>query len=92
MSYKAWILKEHKAIAEEHPMGPKDELDLMDHWAIHRPKMHKELTQMGILAETAHVLTEKAYLETMANEAARMPPTDSREQAEANWLLMEPES
>lgn len=60
-------------------------------WEVGRPEMWARLTNQGLVDDLALVLqvamweSEKRYLK------AGMPPTDAREQAEREWLMLEPE-
>jgi hypothetical protein len=85
-----WIKQESSRIALEFPRGGEVEERLVDNWKALRPKMVESLGPLTPLL--AHVLMDKMLNARRANVEAGMPPTDAREQAERDWLLMEPES
>lgn len=60
-------------------------------WRILRPQMWARLQQQGITDDLALVLQVAMWEATDRYEKAGMPPTDAREQAEREFLLMEPE-
>jgi hypothetical protein len=87
-----WVKDKSQELAEEWPMGGQAERNLMSHWRLNRPQMVARLERLGILQELAHVLenlraqTVREYLDS------GMGPTDAREQADQDWLLLDPEA
>lgn len=77
---------------EEWPIGSLKEREMIELWRRIRPQMTARLESMGILEEFAHLLhcrrmeAEDQYLK------AGMGWPDSREQANLDWLIVEPES
>ena len=74
------------------PINNPRNQEILRYWEANRPKMLAELRHLGLPA-----LTLATYLQAKMATAAHeylmggMPPTDAREQAEQEWLLMEPE-
>lgn len=60
-------------------------------WRVLRPQMWARLQEQGIADDLALVLQVAMWDAFDQYEKAGMPPTDAREQAEREWLLMEPE-
>lgn len=92
MATMDWFKQESAKLAEEMPVGSKLETDLIEHWKVHSPKMAARMEKAGALEAAAHVLVDQMLEEAKQLRKAGMPATDAREQAEAGWLLMEPES
>lgn len=86
-----WTTRKSREIAQESPLGSPAEADLTRHWRLNRPQMVARLERLNVLPQMAHVLWHLMYQAEKANKAAGMPPTDAAEQAERDWLLMEPE-
>ncbi len=88
-----WINREAAKLEERGfiPGSPRED-DLLRHWQIHRPKMLSELMAAGLAEKFAMVLLEKQYQSMREYLQAGMPPTDAREEADREWLLMEPEA
>ena len=90
--FKAWVLKESRRLADDvMPMGSPTQRQMLGFWKLHRPKMWAQLNRLGITRELAHVLDEKCQETIDKNLAAGMYSTDAREEAEKDWLLLEPE-
>lgn len=87
-----WAKTESAKIATDWPLGSRAEKELIQHWRRVRPQMVARLQETGALAALAHVLNHKMIEALQRNRAAGMPPTDAREEAEKDWLLMEPEA
>jgi len=87
-------IKAESAKAAEDLFGPGGTIqdEMVEQWREIRPKMVADLERQGILAEFAHLIlvrreeTEDRYL------AAGMGWPDSREQANLDWLIYEPET
>ncbi len=60
-------------------------------WRILRPKMWARLQQDGTTDDLALIVQVAMWDAMERYEKAGMPPTDAREQAEQEWLMMEPE-
>jgi len=61
-------------------------------WARLRPKMMLRLRLQGIAKDLAVVLQAAMWDAVDRYEKAGMPPTDARETAEREWLMLEPEA
>lgn len=92
LQFLTWVRRESALLAQEWPPGGKLERDLLAHWAIHRPQMMARLETLKVAVPLAHVLVDRMLKATTANLQAGMGPTDATEQAERDWLMMEPES
>jgi hypothetical protein len=92
LQFLTWVRQESDKLAELWPMGSKVELDLLAHWRIHRPQMMAQLEAHKVAEKLAHVLLNRMYHAMKANLRAGMGPTDATEQAEQDWLMLEPES
>ena len=90
--FKAWVTKESRRLSDYvMPMGGPTQSQMLEFWKLHRPKMWVQLNRLGIAKELAHVLDEKCQEAIRKNLAAGMYSTDAREEAEKDWLLLEPE-
>ena len=72
------------------PKGSPAEKTVLAAWANSSPKMMADLGPEAAKA-LAHVLVDRKLKAQAAYEKAGMPPTDAVEQAEQEWLLLEPE-
>lgn len=64
---------------------------ILDAWRQDSPKMTKQLTDLGILDDMAYVSQERMWRAAEAYRRGGLPPTDAREQAERDHLMLEPE-
>ena len=86
------LAKEAQRIKDEEGKGDLErQREMMAFWTEHRPKMVRRLGPQA-LEDLAVVLTYRMHEAVDANLEAGMYATDAREQAERDWLLMEPES
>lgn len=60
-------------------------------WEINRPRMWSRLVTQGLVNDLALVLQTAMWEASDRYLKAGMPPTDAREQAEMEWLMLEPE-
>lgn len=90
-TFAAWVRRESKALAEDWPMGSRDEKKLLESWGTQRPQMLADLRRLGVAEELAHVLRNREGEAVRELLKARMGPTDAREQAAREWLMLEPE-
>ncbi len=88
---------ESKAKAQE--MRDREEIYSLDlhkrilkAWRILRPKMWASLKENGTAEDLALVLQVAMWDAVDRYEKAGIPPTDARELAEREWLMMEPEN
>lgn len=90
--FQAWVRKESRRLSQKTgaPGGPMQSR-MLEYWELYRPLMWARLQKMGIAKELAHVLDEKCEEAIRKNLAAGMYSTDAREEAEKDWLLLEPE-
>lgn len=76
---------------EEWGIGSQMEREMIEQWRAIRPKMTARLEQAGILKEFAHLIETRRFEAQKMYERAGMPYPDSREQAEQEWLICDPE-
>ena len=60
-------------------------------WKADSPAMYLRLRTQGVLEAMAYVRQQKMWEQNDALVKAGMPPTDAREQAERDNLMLEPE-
>ena len=61
-------------------------------WRLNRPKMTSQLRDLKILDDLALVLQMAMWESEEAYSQSGMPLTDAREQAEREWLMLDPEN
>jgi hypothetical protein len=86
-----WFKIESRKLLPDEPGSPL-ETDVIATWRRTSPQMAARLEAAGALEAAAHVLVDRMLKAERVYEAAGMPPTDAREQAEQEWLMLEPES
>ena len=64
----------------------------METWRRDSPQMYNRLKKLKILADLAFVCQERMWLASEMYRKAGMPPTNAREQAERDHLMLEPEA
>lgn len=77
---------------EDWPMGSQREREMIVEWRQIRPKMVARLESMGILNEFAHLIESRRFEAMEQYQKAGMGWPDSREQANLDWLIVEPET
>ena len=88
----AWVNQEVANYAHQGLVpGAPDEADAIKNWRHNRHKMYQRLKAQGMLEKTAFVLNQKCQEAMNRYLKAGMPPTDAREQAVAEWMLLGPE-
>ena len=65
---------------------------ILETWKRDSPKMYLRLRSQGVLEAMAYVSQQRMWEESDRLEKAGMPPTDAREQAEREHLMLEPET
>lgn len=65
--------------------------EILKTWRAQRPQMVARLEKLGILDDLAFVVQERMWETLDMYEKSGMPPTDAREQAEMEHLMLEPE-
>ena len=65
---------------------------ILETWKRDSPKMYLRLRSQGVLEAMAFVCQVRMWEESDRLEKAGMPPTDAREQAEREHLMLEPEA
>lgn len=88
----AWVNQQvaeyaHKGLVP----GAADEADAIKDWRHHRPEMYQRLKALGILEKLAFVLSQTCQEAMNRYLTGGMPPTDAREQAVAEWMMLGPE-
>jgi hypothetical protein len=92
-TFKKWVLREHARLkAKEETLNLELRARMLKSWELERPKMYARLKSQGIVEQTADVLQAKMWQAEEKYQAGGMPYPDSKEQAEREWLLLEPES
>lgn len=73
--------------------GPRHPMmeHLLERWENGSPKLWRNLKRMDLVQPLAQVLLHRMYQRMTELERAGMPPTDAREQAEREILMLEPE-
>jgi hypothetical protein len=88
----AWINQEVARYAHQGLVpGAAAEAEAVRNWRHNRYKMYQRLQSLGILEKTAFVLSQKCQEAMNRYVIAGMPPTDAREQAVAEWMMLGPE-
>lgn len=64
---------------------------ILETWRRDSPQMVARLEKLKILDDLAFVCQERMWQATEDNRKSGMPPTDAREQAERDHLMLEPE-
>src|SRR5262245_36583853 len=90
LKLKAWALRESAALEPIWPKGSPAEGRVLASWSVNRPSMLADLGEVGAAA-LAHVLVDRKLKAQVAYEKGGLSPTDAAEQAEQEWLLLEPE-
>lgn len=91
--FRKWVQQKHQEFSQDEELIHNTELDkqIKETWLANSPKMYQDLKRERILDKTAFVLQELMWQENDRLKAAGMPPTDARETAEREWLMLEPE-
>lgn len=71
--------------------GAAEEADAVKDWRHNRPKMYQRLQRLGIVEKLAFVLSQKCQETMNQYVTSGMPPTDAREQAVKDWMMLGPE-
>jgi hypothetical protein len=90
LEVKDWAHRESAALEQAWPKGSPAEKRVLETWKKKRPKMLADLGE-ECAAALAHVLVDRKLKSQRAYERAGMTATDAAEQAEQEWLLLEPE-
>ena len=92
LRFRHWVKTEAQRIADEEGKGSLElHREMVKFWEEHRPQMCRRLGP-ELTKSLAVVLARKMEEAETANLEAGMYRTDAREQAERDWLLMEPET
>lgn len=88
-----WIRRESSRLNKMgETMGSPLEKTTIQRWRRDNPTVIAELDRKKLTEPLAHVLIEKMLEAQRENLKAGMPLTDAREQAERDWLDLEPEA
>jgi hypothetical protein len=60
-------------------------------WQLNSPRMMRALRRWKAAEPLAHILVDRFIRAERDNIKAGLPPTDAREEAEKDWLMLEPE-
>lgn len=77
---------------QEIPINLQLNEQILKTWEALRPVMWRRLAMSKTAEDLALVVQVAMWDAVEAYERAGMPPTDAREQAEREWLMMEPEA
>ena len=86
-----WALAEGSKLQLTDPMGSPLEDQVIQSWKANRPKMVARLAKYGAVNASSSVLVDRMLKSERTNTQAGLPPTDAREEAEKDWLMLEPE-
>lgn len=86
-----WALTESTKLQETDPIGSPMEERVLETWRTKRPKMVAELARYGAVEALAHVLVERCLETEKKLLQSGLPLADAREQAERDWLMLQPE-
>ena len=88
-----WVKKRAQEIRRsEKVLNLQLQARMLETWAHLRPKMMLRLRLQGVANDLAVVLQAAMWAAVDQYEKAGMPPTDARETAEREWLMLEPET
>jgi hypothetical protein len=87
-----WARNQSEKLSAEWPMGSLLESRVLKTWEQNRPNMMRALRRWGAAEPLAHVLVNRFVEAEKTNIKAGLPPTDAREEAEKDWLMMEADS
>ena len=89
----AWVKNRAQEIRRsEEVLNLQLQEKILKTWAQLRPKMMLRLRLQVIADDLAVVLQAAMWAAVDRYEKAGMPPTDARETAEREWLMLEPEA
>lgn len=90
--FAKWVRKEHADLTKrEETLNLQLRKQMLRSWELTRPKMYARLQAGGILEQTADVLQAKMWEAEKMYQEAGMARTDATEQAEREWLMLDPE-
>ena len=91
MKLAQWAKTESRKLVEAETSQPGSpmETDLISLWERQRPDLLSGMKQYGAVRHLAHVLVEKAGAQEMDLIRQGMPPSDAREQAQADWWMLD---
>lgn len=84
-----WYKKESAKLAETQPLGSNLERQTIRRWRKDSPKAAARLAKAKALPQAAHVMTNLMLEMERNNLKQGMPPTDARESAERQFLVLE---
>jgi len=93
-SFRAWVKTTARKIRKTEGRGAiQQQAYMLAYWQEYRPRMWANLKKLGAHAaeDYALVLNTRMWDSAKVYERAGMPPTDARQEAEKEWLLLEPE-
>jgi len=86
-----WAKSESEKLAQTWPMGSVLESRVLRTWQRNSPRMVRSLNRWQATEALAHVLVDRFVQAEVKNIKAGLPPCDAREEAEKDWLMLEPE-
>lgn len=91
-TFVSWVKKEHKRLEDQ---GESYTIPLRQRilkgWEVNQPQMLARLNKAGVAQKLADVLQARMWQAAQEYLDSGMPLSDAREQAEREWLWMEPE-
>ena len=86
-----WAKTESRQLVDSETSQPGSpmETELISLWQKQRPDLLKAMQEYGAVRHLAHVLVEKAGAQEMELIRQGTPPSDAREQAQADWWMLD---
>lgn len=92
-TFPRWVRTEYAAMTKrEETISLQLRQQMLRSWEVSRPEMYARLKKQGVLEQTADVLQSKMWEAEKVYQEAGMARTDATEQAEREWLMLDPET
>jgi len=95
LGFRQWVKTSARKIRKTEGRGAiQQQARMLEYWKESRPKMWARLRKLGAHAaeDYALILNTRMWDAAKEYERAGMPLTDARQEAEKEWLLLEPEA
>jgi hypothetical protein len=86
-----WAKSESEKLSVNWPIGSPLESRVLRTWQHNSPRMMRSLRRWNAAEPLAHVLVDRCIKSEKQYLRAGMPPCDARQEAERDWLMLEPE-
>jgi hypothetical protein len=86
-----WAKSESEKLSDEWPIGSPLESRVLRTWERNQPRMMCSLRRWKAAEPLAHVLVDRCIKSERRYLRAGLPPCDARQEAEMDWLMLEPE-